>query len=75
MLNTASPDGSTEAVLDATQADWLVERLRLFRGKFYDAKGRFIASKVEDRLVVLFSHHPLSSFHPDQPASDEIRPR
>ena len=74
MLNTASPDGSTEAVLDATQADWLMERLRLFSGKFYDAKGRLITSKVEDRLVVLFSHHPLSSFDPDQPASDDDPP-
>lgn len=71
MLNTASPDGSTEAVLDATQAGWLEKKLRLLSGKFYDAKGRLITSKVEDRLVVLFSHHPLSSFDREVPSSDD----
>lgn len=74
MLNTASPDGSTEAVLDATQADWLEKKLRLFSGKFYDEEGGLITSKVEDRLVVLFSHHPLSSFDQDEPASDDDPP-
>jgi metallophosphoesterase (TIGR03767 family) len=72
MLNTASPDGGTGAVLDATQADWLEEQLRRFCGRYYDAEGRLkTARTVEDRLIVLFSHHPLSSFDREKPSSGE----
>ncbi len=65
MLNTASPDGGGAAVLDATQADWLEEQLKLVSAKSYDSRGRPTTSKVVDRLVVLFSHHPLADFAED----------
>jgi len=70
MLNTASPDGGTEAALDAAQADWLEEQLRGVSATFYDVKGRLIKSKAEDRLVVLFGHHPLSAFAETKHPSD-----
>ncbi|WP_211878088.1 hypothetical protein [Pseudarthrobacter albicanus] len=70
MLNTASPDGGTEAALDAAQADWLEEELRQVSGKFYDAKGKLTTSKAEDRLMVLFGHHPLSGFSEKKHPSD-----
>ncbi|WP_426978418.1 TIGR03767 family metallophosphoesterase [Pseudarthrobacter sp. O4] len=70
MLNTASPDGGTKAVLDAAQAEWLEEQLGRVSRKAYDAKGKPTTSKVQDRLVILFSHHPLSSFDKDERSSD-----
>ena len=74
MLNTASPDGSTAAVLDAAQADWLEEQLRGVSARFYDSKGKVITSSAEDRLVVLFCHHPLSTFDEEESPSDGGRP-
>jgi hypothetical protein len=68
MLNTASPDGGIKAVLDAPQADWLEEQLGRVSRNAYDAKGKLIKSDVQDRLVVLFSHHPLSSFAREEPS-------
>ncbi|WP_264354288.1 TIGR03767 family metallophosphoesterase [Pseudarthrobacter sp. MM222] len=74
MLNTASPDGGIKAVLDAPQAEWLEEQLGRVSRTAYDAKGKPIKSDVQDRLVVLFSHHPLSSFDKDEPSSDGSPP-
>ena len=71
MLNTASPDGGTEAALDAAQADWLEEQLQRVSGKFYDAEGKLVTSKAGDRLVILFGHHPLSAFAAKQPSSGD----
>ncbi|MGY2746018.1 TIGR03767 family metallophosphoesterase [Arthrobacter sp. UYCu723] len=70
MLNTASPDGGTEAALDAAQADWLEEELRRVSRRFYNSKGKLTTSNARDRLVVLFSHHPLASFDDVEPSSD-----
>lgn len=74
MLNTASPDGSTVAVLDAAQADWLEEQLKGASAKSYDSKGKLTASTAQDRLIVLFSHHPLSTFDKEEQSSDGGRP-
>lgn len=65
MLNTASPDGGAKAVLDAAQAAWLEEQLEKVSRTSYGPDGRPAARKVEDRLVVLFSHHPLPYFDED----------
>ncbi|WP_456505106.1 TIGR03767 family metallophosphoesterase [Arthrobacter sp. UYCu723] len=74
MLNTASPDGGIRAVLDTAQAEWLEEQLQRVSRKTYDAKGKLTTSKVQDRLVILFSHHPLSSFDKDERSSDDGPP-
>lgn len=70
MLNTASPGGGIRAVLDAGQAEWLVEQLRGVSRKSYDEKGKRTRANVQDRLVMLFSHHPLSSFDKDVRTAD-----
>ena len=62
MLNTASPDGGTEAVLDAAQADWLEEQLSAFPGSSTMPRANSSPRRPDDRLVILFSHHPLSAF-------------
>ena len=73
MLNTASPDGGAKAVLDAAQAAWLEEQLEGVSGRSYDQAGKLTARNVDDRLVVLFSHHPLPYFDEDtrSPGSGE----
>ncbi|MET3949924.1 TIGR03767 family metallophosphoesterase [Arthrobacter sp. UYEF36] len=73
MLNTASPDGGAKAVLDAAQAAWLEEQLEGVSGRSYDPEGNPSARDVDDRLVVLFSHHPLPYFDEDtrSPGSGE----
>ncbi|MEC5202167.1 metallophosphoesterase (TIGR03767 family) [Arthrobacter sp. MP_M7] len=74
MLNTASPSGGTEAVLDAAQADWLEKELALLSARSYDSKGHLVHSDAEDKLVVLFSHHPATAFGEDSSPSDESSP-
>ncbi|MDQ0849763.1 metallophosphoesterase (TIGR03767 family) [Arthrobacter sp. B3I9] len=74
MLNTASPDGGTKAVLDAEQAEWLERQLCLVSREAYDSKGRRVESNVQNRLVILFSHHPLSSFDLDHRSVGDPRP-
>ena len=69
MLNTARPNGSIKAELDAPQAEWLEDQLRHVSQKFYSAKGKLTKSDAKDRLVILFSHHPLSSFEKDERSS------
>ncbi|WP_223916455.1 TIGR03767 family metallophosphoesterase [Arthrobacter sp. NicSoilC12] len=69
MLNTASPDGTIRAVLDASQAEWLEDQLRRVSQSYYSAKGKLTKSDAKDRLVMLFSHHPLSSFEKGEPSS------
>ena len=69
MLNTARPDGSIKTVLDARQAEWLEEQLQRVSQRYYSAKGKLTKSDTKDRLVILFSHHPLSSFEKDEPSS------
>lgn len=74
MLNTASPDGGGGAVLDAAQAAWLEEQLEGVSAKSYDPKGELTARTVEDRLVVLFSHHPLPYFDEATRSPDNGKP-
>ncbi|WP_247826368.1 metallophosphoesterase [Arthrobacter antioxidans] len=70
MLNTASPDGGGRAVLDRNQAAWLVEQLQAVSSRYVDDEGTDVTADVEDRLVVLFSHHPLRAFD-EAPSSED----
>ncbi|MDJ0356574.1 TIGR03767 family metallophosphoesterase [Paenarthrobacter sp. PH39-S1] len=62
MLNTASPDGTADGFLDSAQAAWMEDQLASVSRKSYSSKGKEVNADVEDRLVVLFTHHPSSSF-------------
>jgi metallophosphoesterase (TIGR03767 family) len=72
MLNSASPEGGTRAVIDGDQATWLESQLRRVSGTFYDKAGNRVRTESADKLVVLFTHHPSLSFDSDaiQPGSD-----
>ncbi|MBG6225746.1 metallophosphoesterase (TIGR03767 family) [Arthrobacter sp. CAN_A2] len=71
MLNTSSPDGGGRAVLDQDQAAWLVEQLQAVSSRYTDNEGRDVTAEVDDKLVVLFSHHPLRAFDEDPSAEDD----
>jgi hypothetical protein len=61
-------------VLDAAQAKWLEDQLRRVSKEAYDSKGKPTTSDAEDRLVVLFSHHPLATFEEDELESEDGPP-
>lgn len=71
MLNTASPDGGGRAVLERDQASWLVQQLQAVSGRYLDEEGDDVTADVEDKLVVLFSHHPLRAFDEDASSEDD----
>ncbi|MHA7180889.1 metallophosphoesterase family protein [Arthrobacter sp. MDB2-24] len=71
MLNTASPDGGGRAVLDRQQASWLIEQLHTVSSAYLDDEGEVVRADVEDKLVVLFSHHPLRSFDDDASSKED----
>ncbi|KQN96679.1 hypothetical protein ASF21_14980 [Arthrobacter sp. Leaf234] len=71
MLNTASPDGSGRGCLDREQASWLVGQLEAVSGSYLDEEGNTQMSEAENRITVLFSHHPLRSFEDDATTADD----
>ncbi|WP_208739494.1 hypothetical protein [Arthrobacter agilis] len=71
MLNTTSPDGGGRAVLDRKQASWLTEQLQGVSSTYHDDEGNTVTADVEDKLVVLFSHHPLRAFEDDASSHED----
>lgn len=71
MLNTASPDGDSRAVLDRRQAAWLIRQLQSSSSTYRGDDGESVTTDAEDRLVVLFSHHPLRAFADDASSAED----
>lgn len=71
MLNTTSPDGGGRAVLDREQASWLMGQLQAVSSTYLDDRGDAVTAEVEDKLVVLFSHHPLRAFEEDASSEED----
>ncbi|WP_146065575.1 hypothetical protein [Arthrobacter pityocampae] len=71
MLNTTSPDGGGRAVLDQDQTSWLVEQLTSVSSRYVDDDGDIITADIEDKLVALFSHHPLRAFDEESSTEDD----
>ncbi len=71
MLDSTNPGGFSAGSIDATQFAWLEEALKARSARHIDREGKTVASNVQDRLIVVASHHssaamnnPFSS--PDQ---------
>lgn len=60
-LDTTNPAGHVDGSLDDEQFHWLEQRLREVNSTFVDASGRTVENETDDRLVVLASHHGLST--------------
>jgi len=72
MLDTVNPGGHYIGSIDAAQHRWLAERLIEVHSGYWDSKGVPVASTNADRIVILVSHHGLSTLTNDRLAPDEI---
>ncbi|MEX0801412.1 MAG: TIGR03767 family metallophosphoesterase [Dehalococcoidia bacterium] len=58
VLDTVNPSGFATGSIDAAQFAWLEDELRGRSRNYFDARGQPSANDVEDRLIVVVSHHP-----------------
>jgi metallophosphoesterase (TIGR03767 family) len=61
VLDTVNPEGGWQGSIDSAQLRWLESELEAGSSRWLDAQGRVCRRDREDRLFVLFSHHPLQS--------------
>lgn len=65
VLDTTNRAGHVDGRLDAAQFAWLTERLIEVHSRYRDADGAEHTHEADDRLVVLASHHGLSTLTND----------
>ena len=73
VLDTVNPAGFAAGSIDAAQFAWLEREMKARSKRSFDAKGKLVEADVEDRLIVVVSHHPLERLNnplPD-PSGDE----
>jgi metallophosphoesterase (TIGR03767 family) len=73
VLDTVNPAGFAAGSMDAEQLAWLEGEIKARSSRSFDADGKLVEADVEDRLVVVVSHHPLGRLNnplPD-PSGDE----
>lgn len=82
VLDTTNPGGFPDGSVGLRQFRWLEERLREVHSRYRDEDGRWVETGNPDRLVVLASHHglstltnPVSGPDPYQPESASDLPR
>jgi metallophosphoesterase (TIGR03767 family) len=73
-LDTVHPGGESNGSIGAAQFEWLEERLREVSSHYFDAGGNETSQDVEDRLVVIVSHHGLRSLNNPVIAPDPLEP-
>jgi len=73
VLDTVNPAGFAAGSVDAAQFAWLEDEMKARSRRSFDAAGKLVEADVEDRLIVIVSHHPLERLNnplPD-PSGDE----
>lgn len=82
VLDTTNPGGFPDGSVGLRQYRWLEARLREVHSRYRDSDGRWVQTGNPDRLVVLASHHGLSTLtnpvvgpDPYQPESASDLPR
>lgn len=60
-LDTTNPAGHVDGNLDPVQFNWLREKLEEVSSTFTDENGHQVQHDVTDKIVVLASHHGLST--------------
>jgi metallophosphoesterase (TIGR03767 family) len=63
VLDTVCTGGGANGCVDANEAVWLQERLEEVHSRFRSADGAVVTTGREDRLVVLVSHHTVSTLN------------
>lgn len=73
-LDTTNPAGDVNGCLDAAQYAWLEDRLREVHATTQGPDGTEISTGNEDRLVIICSHHGLSTLNNDtsMPHADRL---
>ena len=61
VLDTVNPSGGWQGSLDAEQLSWIEGELLNGHSRWLNEDGKWATSSHEDRLFVLFSHHPLET--------------
>lgn len=61
VLDTVNRSGGWQGSLDAEQFSWLEAELVNGHRRWQDRNGRWVRGAGEDRLFILFSHHPLET--------------
>jgi hypothetical protein len=78
-LDTVNPGGFESGSIGATQFAWLEQKLMEVSSVYFDADGNEVSNDVQDRYVVLFSHHglrsldnPVATPNPLDPGSNDL---
>jgi metallophosphoesterase (TIGR03767 family) len=76
-LDTVNPGGEADGSLGLSQVQWMEERLKEVHSQYYDIGGNLIQTGNEDKLVILFSHHHLSTLtnplpNPNNPGDPRV---
>ncbi|MDQ1439118.1 MAG: hypothetical protein QOK43_2747 [Acidimicrobiaceae bacterium] len=61
VLDTCNRGGYAEGSIDPAQLAWLEAQLKAASSRWFDSAGTEVRATVEDRLVVVFSHHNLAT--------------
>jgi len=61
VLDTVNGYGGPNGSLDHDQYAWLESELKAAGSRYLDAAGKAVRQPVDDRLVVLFSHHTVAT--------------
>jgi metallophosphoesterase (TIGR03767 family) len=76
VLDTVNPNGYSEGSLDPDQWAWLQNQLMKHSRHYLDEAGEIQANRHgRDRLIVLFSHHTITTMSNPLVADDDPRPR
>lgn len=60
-LDTTNPAGHVDGSVDEEQFRWLEERLQEVNSSYITQSGQMVGTEADDRLVVICSHHGLST--------------
>jgi len=71
VLDTVNMSGHYQGSIGAAQFVWLECRLAEVHSRYWDARGSLVESGNEDRLVVVCSHHGLTTLINDLAVPDE----
>jgi metallophosphoesterase (TIGR03767 family) len=78
-LDTVNPGGFESGSIGATQFAWLEQKLIEVSSVYFDADGSEVSNDIQDRYVVLFSHHglrsldnPVATPNPLDPGSNDL---
>jgi len=71
VLDSTNPGGFSAGSIDATQFAWLEEQLKARNARHIDRDGKAVATDVQDRVIVIASHHSSAAMNNPFSAPDQ----